>query len=86
MNNIHYMVRSVRRCVILEELIISCKVTFHTNRVIYVTTIVSGSKQRIYWVKTGFKDTEGLYNNMLINTRGLHGLRFTLSDKAQLKV
>lgn len=41
-----------------------------------------GQKQRTYWVMTGSKDIEGLFNKMQISIEGLLGARFV--DKQNL--
>lgn len=72
MNNIHYIVRSVRRYVLYMlflEFVYLCKL------VTYLMIIFLDPKPRICSVTIGFRDIGGLYNNMQISIKGMLGQR-----------
>ena len=78
MNNIHYIVRSVRRSV--SNLVAPFFSFFKLRRAICLlisalNILTIGQKQRICWEMTGCKYTEGLYSSMLITIRGYLGRR-----------
>lgn len=76
MNNIHYMVRSVRRFVVLNFSQSSQNITSSPCGQVSVCNILfSDQKPRTYQGMTGFKGIEGLCSNMQTNTKGLVGQR-----------
>lgn len=72
MNNIHYIVKSVRRYVLPWVYDIRNLLDYMYLMLI----LILGQKQRIYWVMIGYKDTVGLYNKMRTSIGGLVGQRF----------
>lgn len=72
MNNIHYMVRSVRRFV-SYNFVQTCASLF--TQICVVTSLLSDLRPRICQEMIGCKDTGGLCSSMQINTKGTLGER-----------
>ena len=75
MNNIHYIVRSVRRFVIFFSLIVDLQLCC-VNNCPFLMFSSLGQKQRICWGMIGCKYTEGLCSSMQTSIRGFLGQRF----------
>lgn len=72
MNNIHYMVRSVRRYVFIQVLY---RVLFWPLAHLMIYCVSSDQKQKIYLAMTGFKGIAGLCSKMQISINALLGRR-----------
>lgn len=83
MNNIHYIVRSVRRFV-LFSLIVDLNLCC-VNSFSFLLFSSLGQKQRICWGMIGCKYTEGLYSSMQTSIRGYLGQRFCSLTKLDIK-
>lgn len=78
MNNIHYMVRSVRRFVLQRkepDTLLLLKFRSYMKGCLPFFCVCVDLKQRICWETIGFRDTGELCSNMQISIKGLLGLR-----------